>query len=303
MTIRRASDQEPFAALAFKIMNDAYVGPLTYLRVYSGRVENGSTVYNATKGKRERIGRLLQMHANKKEDVRSVSSGNIAAAVGLRVATTGDTLCDPARPVVLDVIEFPPPAMSVVIEPKTQAGEQELMGALDKLAAEDPSFRVSTDPETGQTLLSGMGELHLEIIVDRLVREFKVGGPRGPTPGGLPGDDHPDGPARGDLRAGGAGPGPVRSRRPAARAGRAGPRASCSKTRWQRAALPKEFVAAVERGARASLGRGPLAGYPMIDTKVTLLAATVHPVDSNEAGFPDRGFSGGRRGAPRRATR
>ena len=169
-----SSEQEPFTALAFKIMNDAYVGPLTYLRVYSGRVENGSTVYNATKGKRERIGRLLQMHANKKEDVRSVSSGNIAAAVGLRVATTGDTLCDPARPVVLDVIEFPPPAMSVVIEPKTQAGEQELMGALEKLAAEDPSFRVSSDPETGQTLLSGMGELHLEIIVDRLVREFKV---------------------------------------------------------------------------------------------------------------------------------
>ncbi len=280
----RPSEQEPFAALAFKIMNDAYVGPLTYLRVYSGRVENGSTVYNATKGKRERIGRLLQMHANKKEDVRSVSSGNIAAAVGLRVSTTGDTLCDPARPVVLDVIEFPPPAMSVVIEPKTQAAEQELMGALDKLAAEDPSFRVSTDPETGQTLLSGMGELHLEIIVDRLVREFKVaarvGRPqvayreaitrtaqheetfvqealgRGQFAHvGLRLD--PEEPGRGIL----------------------------FENAMAAGALAKELVGAVERGARASLGRGPLAGYPMIDTKVTLLAATVHPVDSNEAAF------------------
>jgi elongation factor G len=278
------SEQEPFAALAFKIMNDAYVGPLTYLRVYSGRVENGSTVYNATKGKRERIGRLLQMHANKKEDVRSVSSGNIAAAVGLRVATTGDTLCDPARPVVLDVIEFPPPAMSVVIEAKTQAGEQELMGALEKLAAEDPSFRVTTDPETGQTLLSGMGELHLEIIVDRLVREFKVGARVG----------RPQVAYRETIT------------RPAEREEtfiqealgrgqfaqvslRLDPEATGQGILFENAlvagTLPKEFVGAVERGARAALGRGPLASYPVIDSKVTLVAAASHPVDSNEAAF------------------
>jgi elongation factor G len=280
----RPSDQEPFTALAFKIMNDAYVGPLTYLRVYSGRVENGSTVYNATKGKRERIGRLLQMHANKKEDIRSVSSGNIAAAVGLRVATTGDTLCDPASPVVLDVIEFPPPAMSVVIEPKTQAGEQELMAALEKLAGEDPSFRVSTDPETGQTLISGMGELHLEILVDRLVREFKVearvGRPqvayreaitkaaqhqetfvqealgRGQfAQVGLRLD--PEEPGRGILFENALAAG----------------------------TLPKEFIAAVERGVRAALGRGPLASYPVIDAKATLATAALHPVDSNEVAF------------------
>jgi elongation factor G len=278
------SEEEPFAALAFKIMNDAYVGPLTYLRVYSGRVENGSTVYNATKGKRERIGRLLQMHANKKEDVRSVSSGNIAAAVGLRVSTTGDTLCDPARPVVLDVIEFPPPAMAVVIEAKTQAGEQELAGALEKLAAEDPSFRVSTDPETGQTLLSGMGELHLEIIVDRLVREFKVGARVGrPQVAYREAISRPaeheeafvqEALGRGQFAQ-------VKLRLDPEEAGRG----ILFENALPAGTLSKEFVGAVERGARGALGRGPLASYPMIDTKVTLLGAVSHPVDSNEAAF------------------
>jgi elongation factor G len=278
------SDKEPFAALAFKIMNDAYVGPLTYLRVYSGRVENGSTVYNSTKGKRERIGRLLQMHANKKEDVRSVSSGNIAAAVGLRVATTGDTLCDPASPVVLDVIEFPPPAMAVVIEPKTQAGEQELMGALEKLAAEDPSFRVSTDPETGQTLLSGMGELHLEIIVDRLVREFKVearvGRPqvayREAIPRSIQREETfvQEALGRGQFAQ-------VTVRLDPEEAGRG----ILFENEMPAGILPKEFIGAIERGARAALGRGPLASYPVVDARVTLVRAAMHPVDSNEAAF------------------
>jgi elongation factor G len=278
------SEQEPFTALAFKIMNDAYVGPLTYLRVYSGRVENGSTVYNATKGKRERIGRLLQMHANKKEDVRSVSSGNIAAAVGLRVATTGDTLCDPARPVVLDVIEFPPPAMAVVIEPKTQAGEQDLMGALEKLAAEDPSFRVSTDPETGQTLLSGMGELHLEIIVDRLVREFKVearvGRPQVAYREAITATvEHEETFVQETIGRGQFAQVSVRLEPVAEGAGILFENALAAGT------LPKEFVGAVERGARAALGRGPLASYPVIDAKATLVSAALHPVDSNEAAF------------------
>jgi elongation factor G len=278
------SEQEPFTALAFKIMNDAYVGPLTYLRVYSGRVENGSTVYNATKGKRERIGRLLQMHANKKEDVRSVSCGNIAAAVGLRVATTGDTLCDPARPLVLDVIEFPPPAMAVVIEPRTQAGEQELMGALEKLAAEDPSFRVSTDPETGQTLLSGMGELHLEIIVDRLVREFKVearvGRPQVAYREAITrAAEHAETFVQETLGRGQFAQVSLRLEP------EANGRGILFENALPAGTLPKEFVGAVERGMRAALGRGPLASYPVIDTKGTLLSAALHPVDSNEAAF------------------
>jgi elongation factor G len=279
-----SSEQEPFAALAFKVMNDAYVGPLTYLRVYSGRVENGSTVYNSTKGKRERIGRLLQMHANKKEDIRSVSSGNIAAAVGLRVATTGDTLCDPASPVILDVIEFPPPAMSVVIEAKTQAGEQELMAALEKLATEDPTFRVSTDPETGQALISGMGELHLEIIVDRLVREFKVaarvGRPQVAYREAITRPAfHEETFVLETIGRGQFAQVSLRLEPAPAGAGILFENALAAGT------LPKEFIAAVERGARGALGRGPVAGYPVIDSQVTLVAATMHPVDSNEVAF------------------
>src|SRR5262249_16931162 len=171
---RAASDDEHFAALVFKIMTDPYVGQLTYFRVYSGPVASGKTVYNATKGRRERIGRLLQMHANKREEIKDVACGNIAAAVGLRTAHTGDTLCDEHEPVLLEQIAFPNPVISIAIEPRTQADSDKLGVALAKLALEDPSFKVHTDPETSQTLISGMGELHLEIIVDRLLREFKV---------------------------------------------------------------------------------------------------------------------------------
>jgi elongation factor G len=281
---RRPSADEPFAALAFKIMNDGFVGPLTYLRVYSGKVGIGATVFNATKGKRERIGRLVHMHANKKEDVRSVDCGNIAAAVGLRVTTTGDTLCELNAPVVLDVMEFPTPAMSVVIEPKTQAGQEQLAAALETIAAEDPSFRVSTDAETGQTLISGMGELHLEIIVDRLVREFRVeanvGRPQvAYRETAMSAGEHletftHEAAGRGQYAQ-------VRLRVEPAEAGRG----VLFENALPAGTLPREFVAAIERGARGALGRGPLASYPIIDVKVTLLAAQHHAVDSNEVAF------------------
>jgi elongation factor G len=295
----KASEDEPFTALAFKIMNDSYVGQLTYLRVYSGRVESGQAVYNATKGKRERIGRLLQMHANKKEDVREAVTGSIAAAVGLRVTTTGDTLCDLKAPAVLDVMEFPPPAMSVVIEPKTQAGQDELGAALEKLAAEDPSFRVSTDAETGQTLISGMGELHLEILVDRLVREFKV-----EANVGRPQVAYREGITRTTTREetfvhDAAGRGqfaqvtvqlePLRQAASHSTSGPAAGRPASGQILFENAlaagTLPKEFIAAVERGVRGALGRGALASYPVIDVKATLVAATMHAVDSNEVAF------------------
>ena len=171
---RPADDAAPFSALAFKIMTDPFVGTLTFLRVYSGVIESGSYVFNSTKGKKERVGRLLKMHANKREDIKEVYAGDIAAAVGLRDSTTGDTLCDEHKPIVLESIEFPEPVISIAIEPKTKADQEKLGVSLQKLASEDPSFRVATDRETGQTIISGMGELHLEIIVDRLLREFKV---------------------------------------------------------------------------------------------------------------------------------
>ncbi len=173
---RKASADEPFAALAFKIMNDPYVGQLTYFRVYSGSIESGVMVYNAAKGKRERLGRLLQMHANKREDISKVEAGDIAAAVGLRFTFTGDTLCNEAHPILLEKIEFPEPVISIAIEPKTKADQEKLATSLQRLAMEDPSFRVHSNEDTGQTLISGMGELHLEIIVDRMRREFKIEG-------------------------------------------------------------------------------------------------------------------------------
>jgi elongation factor G len=174
--LRKADVNEPFSALAFKIMNDPYVGQLTYFRVYSGKIESGQMVYNATKGKRERLGRLLLMHANKREDINEVKAGDIAAAVGLRFTITGDTLCDEKEPILLERMEFPEPVISIAIEPKTKADQEKLANSLQRLAMEDPSFRITTNEDTGQTLISGMGELHLEIIVDRMKREFKVEG-------------------------------------------------------------------------------------------------------------------------------
>ena len=171
---RHSSDEEPFSALAFKIMTDPFVGKLAFFRVYSGVMQGGSYVLNSTKGKRERIGRILQMHANTREEITEVYAGDIAAAVGLKDTTTGDTLCDPDHPIILESMEFPEPVISVAIEPKSKAAQEKMGIALQKLAEEDPTFRVKTDEETGQTIISGMGELHLEIIVDRLLREFKV---------------------------------------------------------------------------------------------------------------------------------
>ena len=172
--VRHASDDEPFSALAFKIMTDPFVGKLAFFRVYSGTLNSGSHVYNSTKDNKERIGRILQMHANHREDIETVYSGDIAAAVGLKNTTTGDTLCDEKHPIILESMEFPEPVIRVAIEPKTKAGQEKMGIALSKLAEEDPTFRTYTDDETGQTIIAGMGELHLEIIVDRLLREFKV---------------------------------------------------------------------------------------------------------------------------------
>ena len=278
-----ASDDEPFAALAFKVMTDPYVGKLTFFRVYSGQLSAGSYVYNSTKDEKERVGRILLMHANDRSEIKEVHAGDIAAAVGLKDTTTGDTLCDPKRPVVLENMVFPEPVISVAIEPKTK-GDQDKMGvALQKLAEEDPTFRTYTDQETGQTIISGMGELHLEIIVDRMKREFKVeanvGAPqvsyretikkpaeiqgkfvRQSGGRGQYGDVHikfEPNPGKGfefvDAIVGGV--------------------------------IPKEYIPAVQKGLEASLLNGNLAGYPTIDIKATLFFGSYHDVDSSQIAF------------------
>jgi elongation factor G len=291
ITARVASDDAPFSALAFKIMNDPFVGQLTYFRVYSGKLEAGATVYNATKGKRERIGRLLRMHANKREDIKEVTCGNIAAAVGLRVTTTGDTLCDEKAPVVLELMDFPAPVIAIAIEPKTQANQEKLGQALAKLAMEDPSFSVKTDPETGQTLISGMGELHLEIIVDRLVREFKVEAYVGRPQVAYRETITREAEAEGKYirQTGGRGQyGHVVLR--------VGPMPSGKgvifEDRTVAGAIPREFIPSVEKGVRESLARGVLAGYPMIDIQVTLTGGSFHEVDSSEMAFQIAGSMG-----------
>jgi elongation factor G len=298
-TSRAASDNEPFSALAFKIMNDPFVGSLTYFRVYSGKVSVGETVYNATKGKRERIGRLLQMHANKREDVKEVTCGNIAAAAGLRVTATGDTLSDATSPVVLELMEFPEPVISIAIEPKTQANQDKLTLALQKLAMEDPSFRVKTDSETGQTLISGMGELHLEIIVDRLVREFKVEAYVGRPQVSYRETISRAADAEGKYirQTGGRGQyGHVTLHiEPAEGKGVVFEDATVG------APIPREFVPAVERGVRESLARGVVAGYPVIDVEVRLTGGSYHELDSSEMAFQIAG-SMGAQAAAREAT-
>jgi elongation factor G len=287
---RKAGDDEPFSALAFKIMNDPFVGSLTYFRVYSGKVEVGSTVYNATKGKRERIGRLLRMHANKREDVKEVTCGNIAAAAGLRVTTTGDTLCDVQSPVVLEVMEFPAPVISIAIEPKTQANQDKLALALQKLAIEDPSFGVKSDPETGQTLISGMGELHLEIIVDRLVREFKVEAYVGRPQVAYRETISREAGAEGKYirQTGGRGQyGHVLLHVAPAQG-----RGIIFEDATVGGVVPREYVPAVERGVRESLARGIMAGYPVIDVEVRLTGGSFHEVDSSEMAFQIAGSMG-----------
>ncbi len=287
---RRADEGEPFSALAFKIMNDPFLGTLTYFRVYSGTVSAGATVYNAVKGKRERIGRLLRMHANKREDIDEVTCGNIAAAAGLRVTTTGDTLCDEKKPIVLETMKFPAPVISIAIEPKTQGNQDKLATALQRLAAEDPSFRVKIDPETGQTIISGMGELHLEIIVDRLVREFKVEAYVGKPQVAYRETITKEADAEGKYirQTGGRGQyGHVLLHVAPAEG-----KGILFEDRTTGGAVPREFIPAVERGVRESLARGVLGGYPVIDVAVTLTGGSYHELDSSEMAFQIAGSMG-----------
>ncbi|MHB1782596.1 MAG: elongation factor G, partial [Acidimicrobiales bacterium] len=282
---RTASDEEPFAALAFKIQTDPFVGKLTYIRVYSGTLEKGSSVLNSTKDKRERIGRILQMHANHREDLDVIHAGDIVAVVGLKGTTTGDTLSDQAKPIVLETLEFPEPVIHVAVEPKTKADQDKLGKALFALSEEDPTFRVRTDEETGQTVISGMGELHLEVLVDRMLREFKVDanvgkpqvayretvrdkvqkieeryirqtGGRGQY-GHVVIDLEPTGPGGGyefvDKITGGV--------------------------------IPKEYISSIDAGIKEAMESGVLAGYPTVDLRVTLVFGSYHDVDSSEMAF------------------
>jgi elongation factor G len=281
---RQADDKEPFAALVFKIMTDPYVGQLAFFRVYSGVLASGDSVYNVAKARKERIGRLLRMHANKREEIQEIRAGDIAAAVGLRTVATGDTICDDEHPIVLESIEFPTPVIQLAVEPKTKADQEKLGMAIQKLAQEDPTFRVNTDPETGQTILSGMGELHLEIIVDRMMREFGVGANVG----------KPQVAYRETIR------------RPAEAEGRhikqSGGRGQygVAKIRVEPlptgagfefvneiygGAIPKEYIGPVEAGIKEALEGGILAGYPMSDVKVRLVDGSYHDVDSSEMAF------------------
>jgi elongation factor G len=282
--LRKADRTAPFSALAFKILNDPFVGQLTFLRVYSGRLESGTAVLNSTKGKRERVGRLLQMHANKRDEIKVVEAGDIAAAVGLRTATTGDTLCDDKQPIVLERMVFPEPVISIAIEPRTKNDQTRLGESLQKLTTEDPSFRVKTDEESGQTIIAGMGELHLEIIVDRLRREFKVecnvGRPQVAYRESIDKQVKAEGKyvkqsgGHGmyghvwlDIRPGTAGSGFV------------------FENKTVGGVIPKEFIPSVEKGVRDAMGRGVLAGYPIIDVTVALTDGSFHEVDSSGPAF------------------
>jgi len=281
---RAVSDDAPFSALAFKIMTDPYVGTLTFFRVYSGKVESGSHVLNATKSKRERIGRLLKMHANKREEIKEVYAGDIAAAVGLRDSTTGDTISDGDRPIVLESIEFPDPVISIAIEPKTKQDQERLGTSLQKLAAEDPSFRVETDIETGQTIIKGMGELHLEIIVDRLLREFKVDANVGRPQVAYKETIRKtvDQETKFVRQTGGRGQyGHVILRLTPLPPGSGFEFADETKG----GVVPREYIPAVEKGAKEALEGGVLAGYPMVDVKVALTFGSYHEVDSSEMAF------------------
>ena len=293
---RDSTDDGPFAALAFKIMADPYVGKLAFFRVYSGTLSSGSYVFNSTKGKKERIGRILQMHANHRAELDTVYSGDIAAAVGLKDTTTGDTLCDDSKPIVLESMEFPDPVISVAVEPKTK-NDQEKMGiALQKLAEEDPTFRVRTDQETGQTIISGMGELHLEIIVDRMLREFKVDCNVG----------NPQVAYRETIRK------PAKAEGKFVRqSGGHGQYGHCwleltpqepgegftFENKIVGGVIPKEFINPIENGVREAMDNGVIAGYPMVDVKVTVYDGSYHEVDSSEMAFKIAGSMAFRNGA------
>ncbi len=289
--VRKPSDSEPFCALAFKIATDPYVGKLAYFRVYSGMAKAGSAIYNASKGKRERLGRILRMHANHREELDVISTGDIAAAVGLRDTTTGDTLCDEVNPLLLERMEFPEPVIDVAVEPKSKNDEDRLTVSLAKLAEEDPTFRIHTDPDTGQTIISGMGELHLEIIVDRLLREFSVqanvGRPQVAYRETITSSVKAEG--RFVRQTGGRGqfghvvlevePGPPGS-------------GIVFANKIVGGAIPKDFIPAVEHGIREASGTGTLAGYPVVDVAVALVDGSYHEVDSSEISFKIAGSLG-----------
>ena len=281
---RHADDKEPFAALAFKIMTDPFVGQLTFFRVYSGVLAAGSYVYNSSKGKRERIGRILKMHANKREEIKEVYAGDIAAAVGLKYSTTGDTLCEETNAVVLESIDFPDPVISIAIEPKTKADQEKLGISLQKLASEDPSFRVRTDEETGQTIISGMGELHLEIIVDRMMREFKVEANVGKPQVAYRETITRKAKVEGKFvrQSGGRGQyGHVWIEIEPQEPGKGYEFVDAVKG----GVIPREFIPAVDKGIREAMDTGVLAGFPMVDFKVTLIEGSYHDVDSSEMAF------------------
>ncbi|CAB3766103.1 elongation factor G [Burkholderia sp. MSh2] len=284
-TERRASDDEKFSSLAFKIMTDPFVGQLIFFRVYSGVVNSGDTLLNATKGKKERLGRILQMHANQREEIKEVRAGDIAAAVGLKEATTGDTLCDPAHPIVLERMVFPEPVISQAVEPKTKADQEKMGLALNRLAQEDPSFRVQTDEESGQTIISGMGELHLEILVDRMKREFGVEATVG----------KPQVAYRETIRKSAA---DVEGKFVKQSGGRGQyghavitlERSELGKgyefiDAIKGGVIPREYIPSVDKGIQETLKSGVLAGFPVVDVKVTLTFGSYHDVDSNENAF------------------
>ena len=293
---RPSSDDEPFAALAFKIMTDPYVGKLAFFRVYSGILDGGSYVYNSTKGKKERIGRILQMHANNRKEIDRVYSGDIAAAVGLKDTTTGDTLCDEEHPIILESMVFPDPVISVAVEPSTKNDQEKMGVALQKLAEEDPTFRVRTDQETGQTIISGMGELHLQIIVDRMLREFKVDCKVG----------EPQVAYRETIRKSVEAEGKF-----VRQSGGHGQYGHC----WLKlepqepgegfsfenkvvgGAIPKEFIKPIEDGVKQAMEAGVVAGYPMVDIKATVFDGSFHEVDSSEAAFKVAGSMAFKNGA------
>jgi len=281
---RRAADDEKFSALAFKVATDPYVGQLIFFRVYSGVVNSGDTIYNPVKGRKERIGRILQMHANQREEIKEVRAGDIAAAVGLKDVTTGDTLCDVASPITLERMEFPEPVIHVAVEPKTKADQEKMGIALGRLAQEDPSFRVRTDEESGQTIISGMGELHLEILVDRMKREFgveaNVGAPQVAYREANRKEVEQEG--KHAKQSGGKGQyGHVWIKMGPNEAGKGFEFIDAIKG----GTVPREFIPAVEKGLREALNNGVLAGFPVVDVKVTLFDGSYHDVDSSELAF------------------
>jgi elongation factor G len=297
---RIASDTEPFSALGFKIMTDPFVGQLTFFRVYSGVANAGSYIYNSTKGKKERLGRILKMHANKREEIKEVFAGDIAAAVGLKYTTTGDTLCDEDKQVILESIEFPEPVISIAIEPKTKAEQEKLGFGLQKLASEDPSFRVKTDEETGQTIISGMGELHLEIIVDRLKREFKVEANVGKPQVAYRETITKKVKVEGKFvrQSGGRGQyGHVWLEIEPQEAGKGFEFVDAIKG----GVVPREYIPAVGKGALEATDNGVMAGFPVVDVKVTLIDGSYHEVDSSEMAFKIAGSMGFKEGCAKAA--